>query len=246
MGTHASAERDHLAQQVHELTKRLEAGSAQGEVCPVSERQALEQRLSEAAVQEQQLSQRLQEVEAQQAQSEGLSVQLRVARKQLSSAQDESESAKKQLPESPSPEVEDLRRQLLRSQSEREVVQNAFSTQMPEAQRNLSRVTMECESLKQQLADVQLHRQPGAGDALLEASRQLQQCEEEKQLMLGHMREHITQLARENYDLKQSQGRGQLRPTTKGGEDLSRDEKGNGGNASWLSVIMSNFESEEA
>merc|ERR1712050_247633 len=63
----------------------------------------------------------------------------------------------------------------------------------------------------------------GSSEQLLVQVRQLQlrvsAAEEEKAVMLRDMREHILQLARENYDLKQRQSSTQVPPLTKSEDD---------------------------
>lgn len=116
---------------------------------------------------------------------------------------------------------ETLRRQAAQATAERDMLQTAFSTRMAEVQRNLSAVTMEREALKQKLLDVQVVSsaesyepevkappEPSPTDHLLEEITHMKQClasaQEEKETLLSHLREHIMELARENYDLKHS------------------------------------------
>jgi len=108
--------------------------------------------------------------------------------------------------------------------AEREALEAAFRAQMEQVQRDLSAKTMEAEGLRQQLTAAAAGPPPlvasdgaaGAGEQqdvqreqLLVQCRNLQlrlgSMEEEKQVMLQDMREHVLQLARENYDLKQQQ-----------------------------------------
>jgi len=116
---------------------------------------------------------------------------------------------------------ETLRRQAAQATAERDMLQTAFSTRMAEVQRNLSAVTMEREALKQKLLDVQVVSseesyepkvkappEPSPTHHLLEEITHMKQClasaQEEKETLLSHLREHIMELARENYDLKHS------------------------------------------
>merc|ERR1712039_4259 len=104
--------------------------------------------------------------------------------------------------------------------AERDALEAAFRAQMEQVQRDLSARTIEAETLKHQLAVASASVSPpvvtaqavsgSTGDEQLQAQvRQLQlrvgAVEEEKAVMLRDMREHILQLARENYDLKQRQ-----------------------------------------
>mmetsp|Transcript_51915 Transcript_51915/g.151203 ORF Transcript_51915/g.151203 Transcript_51915/m.151203 type:complete len:1884 (+) Transcript_51915:170-5821(+) len=111
--------------------------------------------------------------------------------------------------------------------AEREALEAAFRNQMEEVQRELSSKTMEVQSLRQQFFTVSQPKTVASSDisaseALkrpeqsmvdkLEYERLSKQCkdlqrrvqavEEEKTIMLHDMREHILQLARENFDLK--------------------------------------------
>merc|ERR1712032_1642819 len=96
----------------------------------------------------------------------------------------------------------------------------AFRAQMEQVQRSLSAKAIEAETLRHQLAVAMAAATPpsitqpvvsgGTDDEHLQVQlRQLQirvsAVEEEKAVMLRDMREHILQLARENYDLKQRQ-----------------------------------------
>jgi len=108
--------------------------------------------------------------------------------------------------------------ELQQAAAEREALEAAFRAQMEQVQRSLSAKTMEAETLKHQLAvaSAAVTSPPAAqqvmsggadSERLLVQVRQLQlrvsAAEEEKAVMLRDMREHILQLARENYDLKQ-------------------------------------------
>lgn len=156
--------------------------------------------------------------------------------------------------------------------AEREALEVAFRMQMEEVQRNLSAKTMEAETLRHQLAQATA----GADAAAAEVSNhpagsreehwqaefrkmqlRMSAVQEEKEVMLKDMREHILQLARENYDLKQRGGapspkdvEGAVPPAAEAGEvpvalksdDASADAgvvpSGGGG---WLSYVLAPF-----
>jgi len=148
----------------------------------------------------------------------------------------------------------------------------AFTAQMEEAQRNLSAKTMEVEALRKQLAEGTAAAQPqvaavvapspqvmssASEQQVKEHNRQLQlrinAVEEEKTTMVEHMRDHIRQLARENYDLKQLQlqhlAAGNPLPEQQQAKALAVSEgaaqkPGPDGSGTWLSYVLAPFLTE--
>eukprot|EP00811_Abedinium_folium_P020723 NODE_2971_length_2113_cov_8.256294.p1 GENE.NODE_2971_length_2113_cov_8.256294~~NODE_2971_length_2113_cov_8.256294.p1 ORF type:complete len:453 (-),score=121.09 NODE_2971_length_2113_cov_8.256294:126-1484(-) len=77
--------------------------------------------------------------------------------------------------------------------------------------------------------------------ALLQA--RLKAAEEEKDTMVGHMREHVMQLARENYDLKQALGGRSTAPQGRADQNLlaERPQAPPREGGGWLSFVLSPF-----
>jgi len=173
-------------------------------------------------------------------------------RAQLSDADSRHSAA--ELPVSEQPQhIHDLQQQLQEARQHQQILEQAFRAQMEDAQRNLSSLTMEREALKRQLGEMgpkapQVIREgpattlAGSVDdrQLQEQNKQLQlrisAVEEEKVVMLGTMREHVMQLARENYDLRQqlSEAGARSRPQE---ADAAETQPQSG----WLEYVLSPF-----
>eukprot|EP00927_Polykrikos_kofoidii_P005676 TRINITY_DN12250_c0_g2_i2.p1 TRINITY_DN12250_c0_g2~~TRINITY_DN12250_c0_g2_i2.p1 ORF type:complete len:2387 (+),score=604.80 TRINITY_DN12250_c0_g2_i2:67-7227(+) len=175
-------------------------------------------------------------------------------------------------------QLELARRQAQEAEAERQVLETAFRSQMEEAQRSLSAKSLEAETLRRQLADANAKVAGGVVSAPPPAAmmtsstegapaekivKQFQQrirdIEEEKALVSSQMREHILQLARENYDLKQQLANSQApaanttvstvisqeakkpSPANTAATPLVTPETSAGGGGGWLSYVFSPF-----
>lgn len=122
-----------------------------------------------------------------------------------------------------------LTRKLQEAAAERDVLEGAFRTQMEDVQRNFSAKAIEAETLRRQLSEAKAKDSatpstpkaspPSAGaatpspkpddaekDKVIGQLRQRLSAEqEERETLVGHMREHMMQLARENTELRAKQ-----------------------------------------
>jgi hypothetical protein len=150
--------------------------------------------------------------------------------------------------------TESLTRKLQEAALEKQVMEGVFREQMEETQKSLSAKTIEAESLKRQIKELSV----GAAGATAEAAvtgavasveqnkriKQLQAkvtaVEEEKTIMVNQLREHVMQLARENYDLKQNRGPAANVPLGPPGAQ-TMDGEAPAVKPGWLSYVLSPF-----
>jgi len=137
--------------------------------------------------------------------------------------------------------------QLAQEADARKMLEETFRSQMEDAQRNLSALTMEREALRRQLADANASANSnnhiassigtipeGASEDYRKLQLKLNALQEEKEIMLENLRENIKQLARENYDLKNKVSTGHRDDV-----DPKEDLQPSGGG--WLSYVIAPF-----
>jgi len=127
--------------------------------------------------------------------------------------------------------------QVREAEAERAELEKAFLSQMEQAQRSLndkvmesSRLQLEADALRQELADARRAQGAGAvasapsGGDVAQLRQRIGAIEEEKQMMLEHMREHISRLAHENLELRRALGGSGA--TAEGGDLSAQDGPG--------------------
>jgi len=275
------AEKDLLEQQAAEAANTA-ASAAAVVAARAADMEALEKERSHKQALQDQVVELMRRVDQGEAEREALAANCEALRVQLDAANTAVQVPSRTPSLEVQQRLDEAGRQVAQLCQERSVLESSFRMQMEEAHRNFSAKMMEAEALKQQLHQANAVREQlqaavaqqaqqaqqappapspaaPADESLVQAqNRQLQQrisaIEEEKQIMLHDMREHVMQLARENYDLKQHMTEkglsapllpSQPKPNVpeaqpedkQDKEDEPQPEKGSG----WLSYVLSPF-----